>query len=534
MVKWLFKWLGVAVLFVIITGVIPAMMGAFGLYWERYTTSFLTNPLDPNYDWYKPLELVASKPGAPVPTATDDENPFPDSVLDLAVDYAASHGSDSLLIAYDGKLVLEQYWNNNDRNSLFPGHSMTNVLPAILIGQAIAEGYIESADVSVSVFLPEWDTPGKREVTIRHLLHMASGIREDLNFSPRSMRMQRIMGTDIVAANLAVDIRRNPGEVFAHYNPNPQLLGIILERATDRRFSEYMAEKLWVPMGGRDAFLFVDQPAGMVHTDCCIWSSIGDWIRIGELLRNKGVYNEEQIIPEGWVDQMLKPSRANPNYGMQLWIGTYHEEYRRYDPEFEAFANYHSAPFLADDVFFLDGLGKKRLYVIPSYKLTILRTGPNDSNWDDSRLPNILIGALQVLRENAREKEALERQARQAQLEEARRQEALRLEAMRQEAARIDAERQEAERQEAVRQEAARQEATRQEAARQEDARQEAARQEAERQEALLQALPADGAPAEEGPLEVAPPDEAPVQETPSEKLPVEEIPAEDDQAEGV
>ena len=58
------------------------------------------------------------------------------------------------------------------------------------------------------------------------------------------------------------------------------------------------------------------------------------------------------------------------------------------------FSNYHSEPFQADDVFFLDGLGKKRLYVIPSKSLVILRTGPNSSEWDDSKLPNLLIGAL--------------------------------------------------------------------------------------------------------------------------------------------
>jgi CubicO group peptidase (beta-lactamase class C family) len=447
LIKWLFKWLSVAVLFVFITAVIPAVMGAFGLYWQRYATTFLTNPLDPGYDWYKPLELVESTGGTPFPTATEDENPFPRSVLDLAEDYAASRDSDSLLIAHGGKLVLEEYWNDNDRNSLFPGHSMTKVLPAILIGHAIAEGAIESADVSVTAFLPEWDSPRKRDVTIRHLLHMASGIKEDMDFSPRSMRMKRMMGTDIVGANLAVDVRFNPGEVFGHYNPNSELLGIILERATERRFADYLKEKLWAPMGGRDVFLFVDELDGMVHTDCCMWSSIGDWMRIGELLRNKGLYNGQQIIPEGWVDEMLKPSRANPNYGMQLWLGTYHEEYRRYDPAIDAFANYHAEPFLAGDVFFLDGLGKKRLYVIPSYELVILRTGPNSSEWDDSRLPNILVGALQALEQNAQEKEAL---VRRAEAEEVRQLEARQREVMREEAAKIDFERVESRNQEAM------------------------------------------------------------------------------------
>lgn len=404
MIKGLLKWIGVAILLLIIAGFVPATMGTYGLFWERYSTSFLTNPLNPKYDWYKPLEAVPGDFSTRIPKATDEENPFPDSLMALAADYAESHGSDALVIAYRGKVVYEEYWNNQRANSLFPVHSMTKTLPAILIGHAIADGYIESPDVSASVFLPEWDDDKRRGITIRHLLNMSSGVQESYDFKPTSMRMQRVMGTDITPANLAVQIEYAPGLVFAHFNPNSQLLGVIIERATGYRFSEYLAEKLWQPLGARDAFLFVDQPGGMVHTDCCMWSAIRDWIRVGELLRNRGVFNGRQIIPEGWVDQMLTPSPANPNYGMGVWLGTEYEEYRRYDPGVATFANYHSEPFAADDVFFLDGLGKKRVYVVPSRDLIILRTGPGSSEWDDSRLPNILIMALDEIK--ARDREA--------------------------------------------------------------------------------------------------------------------------------
>jgi CubicO group peptidase (beta-lactamase class C family) len=398
MIKGFLKLVGVVIVLTIVGGFIPAAMGFYGLYWERYTTSLLGNPLDPKYEWYKPLEEVPGDYTNPVPKGAADDNPFPDSLFDVAGDYAGAHASESLVIAYRGKRVFEKYWNFAGPDSLFPGHSMTKVLPAILIGHAIADGYIESPDVSASVFLPEWDDEKRRGITIRHLLNMASGVKESYDFTPTSMRMQRAMGLDITMANLGVEIGHPPGEVFSHLNPNPQLLGVIIERATGQRFSEYLSEKLWRPLGAHDAFLFVDSPGGMVHTDCCSWSVIMDWIRIGELLRHDGVYNGRQIIPAGWVAEMLTPSPANPNYGMQLWLGTEYEEYRRYDPETSTFANYHSEAFVADDLFFLDGLGKKRLYIVPSRELVILRTGPNDSEWDDARLPNMFINAVDKIR----------------------------------------------------------------------------------------------------------------------------------------
>ncbi len=390
-----FKGIGLAVIAAVAFGFVPAALGAYGLYWERWATAFLGNPLDPPYRWYQPLETVEGDFAAPIATLEPAASPISGQVLEAAARYAETHASDALLVAWRGNLILERYWNEQGADSLFPAHSMTKIFPAILIGHAIADGYIDSPDVSASAFLPEWNDDEHRGITIRHLLTMSSGIEESYDFTPTSDRMQRVMGLNIIPPNLAVKVRHEPGTVFAHFNPNPALLGVIVERATGRRFGDYLSEKLWRPIGARDALLFMDRAGGMAHADCCSWSAIQDWIRVGELLRNRGIYRGRQIIPAGWVEEMTAPSEANANYGMQLWLGTEWEEYRRYDPATDTFANWHSEPFVADDVIFLDGLGKKRLYIIPSHELVILRTGPNDDEWDDSNLPNMLVTAMQ-------------------------------------------------------------------------------------------------------------------------------------------
>ena len=58
------------------------------------------------------------------------------------------------------------------------------------------------------------------------------------------------------------------------------------------------------------------------------------------------------------------------------------------------YANFHSEPYVADDLFFMDGIGKQRMYIIPSESLVILRTGNNSPEWDDSKLPNLILNAL--------------------------------------------------------------------------------------------------------------------------------------------
>jgi CubicO group peptidase (beta-lactamase class C family) len=55
----------------------------------------------------------------------------------------------------------------------------------------------------------------------------------------------------------------------------------------------------------------------------------------------------------------------------------------------------HSAPYLADDVVFFDGGGGHRVYVVPSRRLVIVRTGAvNRPDWDDAILPNTILQGL--------------------------------------------------------------------------------------------------------------------------------------------
>ncbi|MCK6371906.1 MAG: beta-lactamase family protein [Gammaproteobacteria bacterium] len=388
-----FKWFGLVLIAIVVGGWLPAYSGAYGLYWERFAASFLTNPVNPSYRWYRPLEPVAGSFTEPLRASERARGAFRPEALELAALYAKLHNSDSLIVMHGGELAFEQYWNTRKPESLFPLHSLTKTLTAILVGHAIADGRIMSADQPAWHFLPEWDDEAHRSIRIRDLLNMASGLKETYQFAPWSDRMQRVMGADIVSSNLAVGIAGPPGVKFAHINPPAQILGIIVERATGRRFADYLSEKFWRPIGARDAQVFVDRPGGTAHADCCMWAAIQDAARVGEVLRTGGVWRSEQVIPRGWVEQMTAPSAAYENFGMMVWLGNTFETERRYDPDVDAFINRQSEPFAAP-TFFLDGLHLQRVWVVPSHELVIVRTGSDDPDWDESVLPNMLIRAL--------------------------------------------------------------------------------------------------------------------------------------------
>ena len=391
------KWTLIVIAVIGVLVYLPSRLGWYGTYAKRYVISLSGNPMSPARAWYDPQELVAGSESAPLEAWPEQENPIGPAVRRDAAQWAGQQKSDSLVVLYKGRLAHASYFNDQTPESEFSTHSLTKVLTSILAGHAIADGYMESVDQPASDFLPEWDTDERRGITVRDLLNMAGGLEETYAFYPGSARLARTMGTDIVTANLEVGIYAPPGTAFTHAHPRRGSWRAALERAIGMRFADYLSEKLWAPLGLRDGWLLLDREDGMVHTDCCMWTAIEDWVKIGQALMQNGCYAGAQVIPAGWVDEMTTPSAANENYGMQLWLGTSHERLRKYDPNIEFMGNLHSEPFVADDVFFLDGAGDQRLYMIPSRELVILRTGKDGPGWDDAFLPNLFTRAVDLI-----------------------------------------------------------------------------------------------------------------------------------------
>ena len=59
MIRRLIKFIliSIVVMMIVISSIVgSASIGVFGLFWERWTTALMGNPLDPDFSWYQPLE----------------------------------------------------------------------------------------------------------------------------------------------------------------------------------------------------------------------------------------------------------------------------------------------------------------------------------------------------------------------------------------------------------------------------------------------------------------------------------------------
>ena len=223
------------------------------------------------------------------------------------------------------------------------------------------------------------------------MLQQVSGIDfPTFSFHPLSDWNQLVVGDQITQSTITQMSVQLPDREFAYNGVNPQILGLLLERSTGLRYSKYLSENLWEKIAEDDAFIFLDsEVTKMPRIFCCLDATARDWLRVGLLILNKGTVNNQRIVSNKWIDQMTTPSTLNPNYGYLTWLGTDHKERRVYNRKSSATA-FHKEPFIDNDVIYLDGFGGQRVYIVPSKKLVIVRTGAIQMEWDDSFLVNTI------------------------------------------------------------------------------------------------------------------------------------------------
>ena len=278
------------------------------------------------------------------------------------VDLMQELDSKAFLVIKNDSLIFEQYWEGHTNETVSNSFSVAKTLVAMLVGIAVEEGHIQSLDDKVADYLPEFKEGGKDVVTIRHLLSMSSGLDwEESGKDPFSDNAESYYGTELRRLVLSQEMDSEPGKVFKYQSGNSQLLGYILEAATEIDLSEYAESRIWKRVGAEhDAFWSLDKELGDEKAFCCMYATARDYAKLGQLLLNKGCYGDEQIIPSWYYHEMIRPQNLstedgieNYRYGLHTW--TY------LDPE--------------GKVDYCRGINGQYIITIPSENLLIVRLG---------------------------------------------------------------------------------------------------------------------------------------------------------------
>ncbi len=232
----------------------------------------------------------------------------------------------AFLIIRNDSLLFERYYQNYEANTPVASFSMAKSYTSALVGVAIAEGHIRGVDEPITTYLPELKKKGFEKIRIKHLLQMTSGIKSSESYyNPLGQAAKLYYGRNLRGYLKKLKIDYPPGTRFAYRSVNTQLLGLIIERATQRSVTEYMNEKIWSHLGTEfDASWSIDKKKnGLEKTFCCINARARDFAKFGRLYLNKGLWEGRPVVPAEWVRASTtsdKREGAAGFYAYQWWL----------------------------------------------------------------------------------------------------------------------------------------------------------------------------------------------------------------------
>jgi len=180
-----------------------------------------------------------------------------------------------------------------------------------LFGIAIQKGYIQNEDVPISDFFNEIED-SKKEITIRNLLQMSSGLSWPGNGAmiPTKNWIKFILEQPIVT---------EPGSHMTYSCGNSHLLSMILHKVTGIKTVDFARKNLLTPMGIHD-FSWHQDSQGITIGGFGMSMNIEDMVKLGLLYLRKGQWASKQLIPSDWIDKTIISSKASPSYGYHWWV----------------------------------------------------------------------------------------------------------------------------------------------------------------------------------------------------------------------
>ncbi|HEY8897886.1 MAG TPA: serine hydrolase [Niastella sp.] len=270
-----------------------------------------------------------------------------------------------VVVVSNGNLLIEEYFNDENRNSLHNPRSVGKSFASTVTGIAINEGYLKSVEQQLKEFYDlhkfEQYAEEKEHVTIKDLLTMSSVFDGDDNTNSPGNEENMYPTENWVsfALNLPVNHTRPAGE-WHYFTAGVVLLGDILNKSVPGGLEKYADIKLFKPLGIKE-YKWQYTPQHVANTAGGIQMNALDFAKYGQLYKNGGRWNGKQILPAQWVHKSFArhkkiPGRVEEYYGYLFWNKKYKVAGREYE------------------TFYCAGNGGNKIFVFPNHPWIIVIT----------------------------------------------------------------------------------------------------------------------------------------------------------------
>lgn len=276
----------------------------------------------------------------------------------------------SVLIAKEGKLVYENYFEGFNAHIPHDLRSASKSISSAIIGIAMDDGILESVDQKLYDFLPESYQATKDElkskIRLKHLLTMSSGL--EVNGKASEDNYQSTTTTPWLQTVLEAPMVKEPGTYADYGSANPFLLGICLNEVLDVPLEDYMDEKLFAPLGITNYINQTDDTYDIPYFGGGMLLTPRDLLKFGQLYLNKGQWQGRQVISEQWVEASfqkhlrLQDVQDKNAYGYLWW----HDSYEVKGKEFRSIE--------------ARGAGGQFIFILPELESVVVITAGNFRN----------------------------------------------------------------------------------------------------------------------------------------------------------
>ncbi len=273
----------------------------------------------------------------------------------------------SVLIARNGKLVFEKYFNSYNMNKSNQLKSLGKSITSILIGIAIDNGFIKSVDAKIIDYFPEFrNLPGwdknKEEITIRHLITMTAGFDCGDGLMTNKCINDIFFSDDMFKAYFQLNLGVKPGTVWFYNDGNVMILNRIIELASNVNIVEFQKKYL-------DSILGIE--GNLASIEMCP----RDLAKIGQLILNKGKWNNKQVVSETWLIESMGTHFIVDDNFMGKYYGFFWWQYK-FNVEDQSFLTHYAY-----------GNGGQFIFIIPEENMVVVFTGDNYNNYKSMSQP---------------------------------------------------------------------------------------------------------------------------------------------------
>ena len=320
---------------------------------EGYGVTLLRGKKSQLTDYPLPAEAPMADPLAPGDSAlTARLEPIAKAFVD---DHAYNGTPFAFVVLHKGGVVAERYREGMDASTRLLSWSMAKSFTNALIGIMAYDGLV---DIWEPMDIPQWQADGRRDITLKDLMQMQSGLEWNEDYGNRSdvnlmLHREKDMGLYAQSKPLA----HEPG-TFWYYSSGSTNIAMRYLRgkfASDAEFLGYIRERLFAPLSITGAYWEPDM-SGTPVASSYLYITARDYARFAQMYLDDGCVDGTRILPNGWVDFTATPASASENrYGAFFWLN-----------------KCHVLPDVPEDMYSCNGHDGQQIYIIPSKELAVV------------------------------------------------------------------------------------------------------------------------------------------------------------------